>query len=156
MAQKLKPRKALRVPLLKIQNAGVNQLAMLSNFELTSSSILSLLSLNSYTSIAGAITPRMLSKQKNSTHNSRQDYFLLKSCRQKLDDRIARMEDFFKYTEMSIAPHGKRYFIQSLPFSILLRELMGISSATLSFSLPLFLGKNMVYSSLFPWLNNVY
>ena len=28
MAQKLKPRKVLRVPLLKIQNACVNQLAM--------------------------------------------------------------------------------------------------------------------------------
>ena len=51
-------------------------------FELTSSRILSLLSLNSYTSIAGAVTPRMLSKQKNSTHNSRQDYFFLKSFHQ--------------------------------------------------------------------------
>ena len=44
--------------------------------ELTSSRILSLLSLNSYTSITGAVTLRMLSKQKNSTHDSRK---LLKS-----------------------------------------------------------------------------
>ena len=51
-----------------------------TNLELTSSRILSPLSLNSYTSIASAITLQMLSKQKNSTHNSRRDYFLLKSC----------------------------------------------------------------------------
>ena len=109
MAQTLKPRKALRVPLLIIQNACMNQLAMSTNLELTSSRILSLLSLNS-TSIASTVTPRILSKQKNSIHNSRQDYFLLKSCRQ----RIVCKEDFFKYTEMSIVPRGKRYFIQSL------------------------------------------
>ena len=53
MAQKLKPRKALRDRLLKIQNACVNQLAMPTNLELTSSRLLSLLSL---TSIAGAVT----------------------------------------------------------------------------------------------------
>ena len=35
-----------------------------TNLELTSSRILSLLSLNCYTSIAGAVTPRMLSKQR--------------------------------------------------------------------------------------------
>ena len=35
-----------------------------TNLELTSSRILSLLCLNCYTSIAGAITPRMLSKQR--------------------------------------------------------------------------------------------
>ena len=40
MAQKLKLRKALRVPLLKIQNACVNQLAMPTNLELTSSLLL--------------------------------------------------------------------------------------------------------------------
>ena len=55
----------LRVPLLKIKNACVNQLSMpLTNLELTSSRILSLLCLNCYTSIAGAVTPRMLSKQR--------------------------------------------------------------------------------------------
>ena len=53
-----------------------------TNFELTSSRILSLLSLNSYTSITDAVTPRMLNKQKNSTHNSRQDYFFLKSWKE--------------------------------------------------------------------------
>ena len=36
--------------------------------------ILSLLSLNCYTCIAGTVTPRMLSKQRT-PHNSRQDYF---------------------------------------------------------------------------------
>ena len=54
--QKLKLRKALRVPLLAV-----------INLELTSSCLLSLLSLNSYNSIAGAVTPWMLSNQKNST-----------------------------------------------------------------------------------------
>ena len=53
-----------------------------TNLELTSYLILFLLSLNSYTSITGAVTPRMLSKQKNSTCNSRQDYFLLESRHQ--------------------------------------------------------------------------
>ena len=36
-----------------------------------------------------------------------------------------------------------------------LTSLMDISAATLSISLPLFLRKKMIYSSLFPWLNNV-
>ena len=36
-----------------------------------------------------------------------------------------------------------------------LNSLMGISSTTLTFSLPLFLGKKMIFSSLFPWLKNV-
>ena len=39
-------------------------LCAVTNLELTSSCILSLLSLNCYTSIAGAVTPRMLSKQR--------------------------------------------------------------------------------------------
>ena len=73
MAQKLKPRKALRVRLIKIQNACVNQLAMPTNLELTSSRLLFLLSL---TSITGAVTLRILSKQKNSPHTT--SFF--KSC----------------------------------------------------------------------------
>ena len=64
MAQKLKPRKVLRVRILKMQNARVNEVAMPTNLKLTSSRLLSLLSL---TGIAGAVTTlRMLSKQKNS------------------------------------------------------------------------------------------
>ena len=88
-----------------------------TNLELTSSRILSLLSLNSYTSIAGTVTPRMLSKQKN-THT-----ILLSSkiTPPELDDRILCMEDFCKYTEMS--PRRRRYFIRSLLVSILLKEL---------------------------------
>ena len=39
-------------------------LCAVTNLELTSSCILSLLCLNCYTSIAGAVTPRMLSKQR--------------------------------------------------------------------------------------------
>ena len=74
MAQKLKPRKMLRVRLLKIQNACVNQLAMPTNLELTSSHFLSLLSL---TSIAGAVTLQMLSKQKNSPHATSSQIMLL-------------------------------------------------------------------------------
>ena len=60
--QKLKRRKALRVPLLKIKNACASSLPR---------RILSLLSLNCYTCIAGADAKQA----KNSTHNSRQHYF---------------------------------------------------------------------------------
>ena len=81
--------------------AALSTCYAITNLELTSSHTLSLLSLNCYTGIASpAITPQMLCKQKNSTHNSRQDYFLLKSL-----DRIACTD--FKYTEMSIAPRGR-------------------------------------------------
>ena len=97
-----------------------NQLAtyVVTNLELTSSRLLSLLSLNSYTSIAGAITPRMLSKQRiPHTIHIKTTFFSNHSV------RIACTEDFFKCMEMSIAPRRKRYFIRSLPVSILLREL---------------------------------
>ena len=90
----------------------------------------SLLSLNS---IAGAVTQRMLSKQKNSTHNnSHQDYFLLKSSRQ----RIACTEDCFKYMEMSIAPRGKRYIVSPTCISTQHREYQAsiISTCRLPFS----------------------
>ena len=73
MAQKMKPRKALRVPLLKMCKSTC---CAVTNLELTSSRILSLLSLNSNTSIASAATLQMLSKQTNST----QFTFLLKSA----------------------------------------------------------------------------
>ena len=84
-----------------------------TNLELTSSYILSLLSLNSYTSIAGAVTLQLLSKQKNSPHTTSSQITL---------PELDRIEDFFKYTEMSIAQRGKRYFILSLPVSILLES----------------------------------
>ena len=95
-----------------------------TNLELTSSRILSLQSLNCYTSIAGAVSPRMLSKQRT-------PYTLLSSQNA---TRIVCSEDFvfFKYTEMSIAPRGKRYFFQS-PFCS--RELAlsrGVSSHSVS------------------------
>ena len=89
-----------------------------TNIELTSSRILSLLSLNSYTSIAGAVTPQMLSKQKNSTLHTQFTSRLLITPPEL--DRIVCTEDFFEYMEMSIAPRGKRFFIRSLPASILL------------------------------------
>ena len=119
MAQNFKPRKVLRVPLLKKKKCLCESTCFaVTNLELTFSHILSLLSLNSVTSITSTETPRMLSKQNNSTHNS------LLSSQITLPelDRIACTEDFF-YTEMSIAPRGKRYFIRSLPVAILLREL---------------------------------
>ena len=63
--QKLKRRNALRVPLLKIKKRLCKStLYAVTNFELTSSRILSLLCLNCYTSIAGAVTTGMLSKQR--------------------------------------------------------------------------------------------
>ena len=43
----------------------ISTLYAVTNLELTSSRILSLVSLNCYTSIAGAVTPRMLSKQRS-------------------------------------------------------------------------------------------
>ena len=90
----------------------------ITNLKLTSSRILSLLCLNCYASIAGTVTPRMLSKQKTPhTIHAR----LLSSQNA---TRIACTEDlvFFKYMEMSIAPRGKRYFIGSLLVSILLQR----------------------------------
>ena len=63
--QKLKRRKALKVPLLKNQKRLCKStLYAVTNLELTSNRTLSLLCLNCYTSIAGAVTPRMLSKQR--------------------------------------------------------------------------------------------
>ena len=112
MAQNLKQRKALRVRLLKIQNACVNELAMPTNLELTSSRLLSLLSL---TSIASADAKQA---KELSTHN----FFSNHAAIAPELDRIACTDDFFKYMEMSIAPRGKRYFIRSLPVSIMLRE----------------------------------
>ena len=68
MVQNLNREKSYRVPLLKTHYACINQSDMyaVSNLKLTSSRILSLPSPNSYTSnsnIAGAMTPRMLSKR---------------------------------------------------------------------------------------------
>ena len=86
-----------------------------TNLELTSSRNLSLLSLNSYTSIAHTITPWMLSKHNNSTHTQFTSSLLSSQIMPpELDDGIACTEDFFKYTEMSIAPCGKRNFIRLL------------------------------------------
>ena len=106
MVQKMKLRKALRVPLIKIQNACVKSTCCaVTNLELTYSRFLSM---NSYTSIAGAITLRILSKQKNFPQTT--------------SSQIMPPEDFFKYTEMSIAQRGRRYFILCLPVSILLES----------------------------------
>ena len=97
MAQKLKPRKAVGVPLLKHECKSTCYAII--NLELTSSRILSLLSLNSYTSnsdITGAMTLRMLSKELH--NNSHQDFVLqLCGCWIHL---IAYAEDFFKHKEM--------------------------------------------------------
>ena len=100
-------------------NRNFKPLASLSsiakNGELTSSHVLSLLSRNS---ITGAVTPRMLSKQRNSTQFTSR---LLSSqiTPPELDWTVACTEEFFKYTEMSISRHGKRYFIRSLLVPIL-------------------------------------
>ena len=80
MAQKLKLKIAKSPSTKNTKHLCKSNCYAVTNHELTSSHILSL---NSYTSIDGAVvTLRMLSKQKNSTHNSRQDYFLLKSRHQ--------------------------------------------------------------------------
>ena len=78
-----------------------------TKIDLTASCILSLLSLNSYTRIAGADAKQ--AKELHTQFTSR----LLSSqiTSPEMDDRIARMEDFLKYAEMSITPCGKRYFV---------------------------------------------
>ena len=99
MVQILKPRKALRVPLLNYtKHLCKSTCYAVTNLKLTSSRILSLLSLYSYTSIAGAVTPRMLSISR------RQNWTQQRAC----------TEDFFKYTEMSIAQHRKMYKFSGL------------------------------------------
>ena len=62
---------------------------------------------DSYTSIASAVTPRMLSKQKISPHS----FFSNHTARTGQNGLL----------QMSIASCGKRYFIRSLPVSILLK-----------------------------------
>ena len=117
MAQKLKPRKVLRVPSTKnTKSLCKSTCYAVTNLELTSSRILSLLNLNSYTSIAGAVTPRMLSKP--------QFYFLLKSRHQNwtTEYRVRRTSASIRKCP-SCTPCRRRYFIRSLLVSILLREL---------------------------------
>ena len=126
--QKLKRRKALRVPLPKIKKSLCKSiLYAVTNLELTSSRILSLLCLNCYTSIAGPVTTRMLSSKELHTQ------FTSRLLSSQNATRIACTEDFvfFKYTEISIASRGKRYFIRSLPVSILLQR---VGPSTLRFS----------------------
>ena len=116
--KKLKPKKPKSPSTKNTKRLCKSTCYAITNLELTSSRILlSLLSLNSYTSIASAITLRMLSKQKNYTQ-----FYFLKIMSPELDDRIPCMEDFCKCTKMSMTPRRRRYFIQSLPVSIL-REL---------------------------------
>ena len=80
----------------------------LTNFELTSSRLLSLLSL---TSITSAVTPQMLSKQKNSPHTTSSNHAAIAS---ELDrNRVRRT---FSCIRKYIAPRGKSISFLTVSF----------------------------------------
>ena len=114
ITQKLKRRKALRVPLLKIKKRWCKStLYAVTNLELTSNRILSLLSVNCCTSFASAVTPRMLSKQRaaHTIHVSKRHQ----------NSVYGGLRFLQVYGDVNHTA-GKRYFIGSLPVSILLQS----------------------------------